>query len=81
MTTVFIILGLVVVTGKLLIRVVNKYYPTPKKVVITKSFQKTKKRSISNAKVAAIFAAVEHLTKGKGTVVAIEKDISQIRTR
>ena len=74
MITVFIILGLVVLTGKLLIKLVNKYIPEAEKFV-----PKQRKRpssaitSFDKKKLAAIAAAVEIATAGKGRIVSIEK--------
>ena len=64
MITVFVVLTLVVITGKLLIRIVNRYLPvvdlTPKSV-------------IEASKVAAITGAVDIFTGGMGRVTRIEK--------
>lgn len=59
MITVFVVLFLVVVTGNVLIRVVNKITPTD---------------GLSAAKVAAITGAVEAFTEGRGRITRIEKD-------
>lgn len=60
MITVFIVLLLVVVTGNILIRVVNR--------MTSDDIQ------IAPSKVAAISAAVEAFTNGKGRITRIEKD-------
>ncbi len=69
MTTVFLILLIVIYLSQLLIAVVNKFAPdeTHKKV--------SPQRAIigDNDSIAAIKAAVQVLTAGKGKVVKIEK--------
>lgn len=65
MITVFVVLSLVVVVGNLLIRIVNRFAP------VTTSPEKT--TDVSSAKVAAITAAVELFTAGKGRITKIEK--------
>jgi oxaloacetate decarboxylase gamma subunit len=59
MITVFLVLALVVITGNLLIRLINRVTP--------------ELDGISPAKVAAITAAVESFTFGKGNITNIEK--------
>ncbi len=59
MITVFLVLALVVITGNLLIRLINRITP--------------ELEGISPSKVAAITAAVESFTLGKGTITKIEK--------
>jgi oxaloacetate decarboxylase gamma subunit len=59
MITVFVVLMLVVFTGNLLIRFINRFASDEDK--------------IAPAKVAAITAAVEAFTHGKGTITKIEK--------
>ena len=65
MITVFVVLTLVVVTGNLLIRFVNRFIPlsadTPLQVG-------------SAPKVAAITAAIDIITKGKGVITNIERE-------
>ncbi len=70
MITVLIILWLVVVIGNLLIRVTNKYWPSPQNAGKTG----TEVRSISSEILAAIVAAIEVVTGGKGRVTKIEKE-------
>jgi len=60
MITVFVILTLVVLVGNLLIKVVNRLTPEDR-------------AEISPRKLAAITAAVEVVTEGKGKVSRIEK--------
>lgn len=67
MVTVFIILTVVVLIGNVLIRVVNRYFPQSEnaKVSIVASF--------GNSRMAAIAAAVNMLTQGRGRITKIEK--------
>lgn len=73
MITVFTILSLVVFSGNLLIKVANKYFP--EKIPQTKSLPHFPKKSdgIDKSKIAAIVAAVDVITKGKGQIKNIEK--------
>lgn len=66
MITVFVVLSLVVVVGNVLIRLVNRIAPMPE--------LPPKAPVISNAKIAAITAAVELMTGGKGRITKIEKE-------
>ncbi|MFT5384087.1 MAG: oxaloacetate decarboxylase gamma subunit [Saprospiraceae bacterium] len=77
MITVSVILGLVVLTGALLIRIVNRFSPevaiknpliNPKNIV--QSVLQTKN---STSSLAAIVAAVDIMTKGKGKADKIER--------
>jgi len=77
MITVFVILLLVVLTGNVLIRFVNRFFPgeeikaspaVKSRPVFTKNTQ-----SVGNHKLAALVAAVEVMTKGKGQIISIEK--------
>jgi len=83
MITVFVILALVVLTGKLLIRITNKFAPptqirkeidfrisTP---TTPNTLSQTDSKNIDKSKIAAIVGTVEYLTKGKGHVKNIEK--------
>ena len=67
MITVFAVLSIVVLSGSLLISVVNKFAPEPVKE------SKLVKPLISNKEIAVITAVVDHVTKGKGKVDSIEK--------
>lgn len=67
MVTIFVILGLVVISGQVLIRLVNRYAPG-------KTVSSTSSAAIPDAHIAAINAAVEVITKGKGKVAAIVSD-------
>lgn len=69
MTTVFIILALVVLGGKLTILVTNKLAPVSESVVV----RRMSSTSIETAKIAAITAAVESVTQGKGKISEIKK--------
>ena len=69
MITVFVVLTLVVGMGKLLIRIVNRLPEEikPAQVALGTS------SSMDPKKVAAITAAVDHITHGKGVITKIEK--------
>ena len=60
MITVFTVLLLVVITGNILIRIVNRLADD--------------KTQIMPAKIAAITAAVETFTQGRGRITKIEKN-------
>ncbi len=77
MITVFIILGLVVLSGHFLIRIINAYFPpnaikrpmgdsisSPSSVALAKS---------DKSSIAAIVAAVDLFTGGKGKAEKIER--------
>ena len=69
MSTVFFILLFVVGGGKILIRLVNRFYPIDEaKIAISDS-------SGDNRKIAAVIAAVDVVTAGKGKVSSIRKSI------
>lgn len=68
MTMVFAILFLVVGTGNVLIRVINRYLPTPVPPV-----KVTALRTLEPTQLAAIAAAVSALTGGRGKIEHIEK--------
>ncbi len=68
--TVFLILWLLIIIGNLLIRFTNRYLPLPEAVV--KSADDIS--SVPGRTVAAIVAAVDVVTGGKGKVEKIEKD-------
>ena len=65
MISVFFILGIVVVIGKLLITSVNKWS--------TKNHSGISDNHIDRKQIAVISAAVQTVTKGKGTVSSIKK--------
>lgn len=69
MITVFVVLTLVVGIGKLLIRFVNSL-PEEIKQPVRSSLTDPE---IDPKKIAAITAAVDHVTLGKGVITKIEK--------
>lgn len=71
MLTVFLILFLVVFIGNMIIRFVNKYMPEAQKKTSVSTRKST--TEIDSGKMAAIVAAVQMVTSGKGKVVKIEK--------
>ena len=76
MITVFVVLSLVVLSGKVLISIVNKY--APEKAISKNVTSRTipisrKSSSTSSSKVAAIVAAVQQITHGKGQITSIKK--------
>ena len=68
MLTVFVVLTLVVLTGKLLISIVNLFKEETAAVPVRVTNQ-----GIENNKIAAITAAVESFTEGRGNIQKIEK--------
>lgn len=66
MVTVFVILSLVVLTGRLLINIVNRFHVTPD----TKLPLPEKN---ADAEIVAIVAAVDAITNGKGRIKSIKK--------
>lgn len=70
MITVFIILSLVVISGNVLIKIVNKYAPEPSKKVTRSSRSAV---GTAPAVIAAITAVVETVTGGHGKVDSIKK--------
>jgi len=69
MTTVFTILALVVLGGKLTILITNKLAPVSESVVV----RRMSSTSTEASKIAAITAAVESITQGKGKISEIKK--------
>jgi oxaloacetate decarboxylase gamma subunit len=69
MTTVFIILALVVLGGKLTIIITNKFAPDVETLVV----RPVSSSSIAGSKIAAITAVVEAITEGKGHIQEIKK--------
>ncbi len=67
MITVFVVLTLVVFTGKLMIAIANLF---PKETAIP---IRVTNQGIENNKIAAITAAVEAFTEGRGSIQKIEK--------
>lgn len=76
MTTVFVILSLVVLSGKFLIQMVNRFAPdVPVRSIKTSSLPPSPASpAISPPVMAAIIAAVEEVTGGQGKIDRIEKD-------
>ena len=73
MITVFIILSMVVFTGRALIFLVNKYSPEKEKFRSPAYHIPIKKAGLEKKKLAAIVAAVEVATRGKGMIDNIER--------
>ena len=71
MATVFVILLIVIYLGKLLISLVNKY--APEEVVSVKQTSSQAPVPIPGYILAAITAAVNVVTQGKGKVTKVEK--------
>lgn len=71
MATVFILLLIVIYLGKLLIFLVNKY--APEEVVPVRQTLSKGPAPISGNILAAITAAVNVVTQGKGKVTKVEK--------
>ena len=71
MATVFVILLIVIYLGKLLISLVNKY--APEEVVSVKQTSSQAPVPILGNILAAITAAVNVVTQGKGKVTKVEK--------
>lgn len=71
MATVFVILLIVIYLGKLLISLVNKY--APEEVVPVKQEAPRSAAPIPGNIIAAISAAVNVVTQGKGKVAKVEK--------
>jgi len=69
MSTVFLILTLVVLGGKVMIFIINKYAPQPAPLTA----QLGSSGSISLSKIAAISAVVKTITQGRGQVTEIKK--------
>lgn len=70
MITVLLILWLVVVIGNLLIRITNKFWPVPE----IPGKREGNSTSIPSGTLAAIVAAVEAVTGGRGKVTRIDKE-------
>ncbi|MEZ4829024.1 MAG: OadG family protein [Bacteroidia bacterium] len=72
MITIFVVLSLVVLSGNALIRLVNRYFPehSPPKPAFPQSVSSP---PITSNTLAAIVAAVDIHTGGKGKITSIEK--------
>ena len=73
MITVFIILSLVVLTGRLLIWVINNYFATEEKLAYEYNVPYVAEDVVYKKKIAAITAAVDVVTGGRGKIIKIEK--------
>ncbi len=75
MITVGTILTLVIVSGNLLINLVNRYFPEEAKPIapVRQVAAVSPQGEIGPSKLAAIVTAVDIATKGKGKVSSIEK--------
>ncbi len=75
MITVIVILLLVVLSGKLLISIINRYFPMPPEKIKKKRTKSVASptRQINPKKLAAIVAAVEAVTAGRGSVTKVER--------
>ena len=71
MVTVFVILALVVLMGNLLIRVVNHLFPET--IHLKHITPPASGSDIPPSKMAAIIAAVDLFTEGKGKITRIDK--------
>lgn len=71
MSTVFVILLIVIYLGKLLINLVNKY--APEEVVSARQEAPKGPAPVPGNILAAITAAVNVVTQGKGKVTKVEK--------
>lgn len=69
MITVFVVLSLVVIVGKGLVSFVNRFVPE----IIVQDEPKRVAGGVQPTKIAAITAAVEIFTEGKGHITRIEK--------
>lgn len=84
MVTVFIVLCIVVLTGRILIYFINKFGPASSKATIDKTDFKPlftnklgDKSTLNKKKIAAIVSTVEIITAGKGKIINIEKITSE----
>lgn len=70
MTTVFTILALVVLGGKITIIFTNKYAPLAEVTVV----KTVSPKGIASSKIAAITAVIESATHGEGHIQEIKKN-------
>ena len=77
MLTVFIVLSLVVLTGRVLIFLINRYFPIKEQesfsIAKKSSSQKKQPIAIHPTQLVAIITAVEIATNGKGKIRKVEK--------
>jgi len=85
MVVVFIVLCIVVLTGKTVIFLVNKYGPVSRKSSIKSQDFKpllhdniSAQSGLSKKNLAAIISTVEVVTQGKGKVLKIEKAVPKL---
>ena len=71
MITVFFVLGVVVLLGRTLIYLVNKY--SPDVISTQKQIRTTSNRNLSTKKIAIITAVVNNVTAQQGAVRSIKK--------
>jgi len=71
LSTVFCVLGIVVATGKVLIRVSNAFQPALAHTEATSTLSPS--GDLSGVKIAAITGAVHAITGGKGQITQIER--------
>ncbi|MEZ4773327.1 MAG: OadG family protein [Bacteroidia bacterium] len=74
MITIFVVLSLVVLSGNILIRLVNRYFPEHAPPPQSASLPSAGSAIPPNT-LAAIVAAVDIVTGGKGKVSAVKKEI------
>ncbi|MDO5523999.1 MAG: OadG family transporter subunit [Bacteroidia bacterium] len=72
MITVFIILSLVVFIGNMVVRFTNRFIPQ-ESLAVKKDIVAGKTKPLSPAKIAAVIAAVEAVTGGRGKIEKIDK--------
>ena len=73
MFSVFLILGLIVLSGQFLIRIVNRFFPVALQPKSSTKIIKPIPEKTDLKRLVALTAAVEVFTKGKGQIVKIEK--------
>ena len=73
MITVFAILYLVVLIGNVVIRLTNRFI-TPETIAVKKEIAAGKAKPTNPAKIAAVIAAVDAVTGGKGKIEKIDKN-------
>lgn len=73
MSTVFVILILVVLLGNLIIIFTNRIYVAPPADTTIRQVAPTDEPELSPQKLAAIIAAVEAVTGGKGKIEFVDK--------
>ncbi len=75
MITVIVILSLVVLSGKLLISIINRFFPLPPEKVKKNRTRAAAipSRKLNSKKLAAIVAAVEAVTGERGAVTKVER--------